>query len=482
MLSSPSRELRWPLWRALSQRADSSQPNIVFVIADDWSWPHASVYGDRVVQTPNFDRVAREGVLFTNAYCAAPTCTPSRNGILTGQAIHRLEDGANLFGILPKKFVVYPDLLERGGYVVGHERKGWAPGAVKASGRPRNPAGPRFSSFGEFLEKLPAGRPFCYWFGATDPHRNYQSGSGLASGLKLEDVTVPSYLPDTYEVRLDILDYYFAVQRMDRDLGALLSQLEAHGQSDNTLVVVTSDNGWPFPRGKANLYDAGCRMPLAIRWPRQIKGGTVVDAFVSATDFAPTFLEAAGLVPPREMTGRSLLNLLRDQNTAGRDKVFLERERHANCREGNLSYPSRGVRTTRYLYIRNLRPDRWPAGDPHIYPHGALGIPFGDIDDSPTRELIKILRRHGNSAVNRAYRLGFEKRPAEELYDLSEDPHQVRNVAGRPEYTAVQRELRASLDRWMLETDDPRARSDDDRFDGYAYYGPLLGEPYQYPN
>jgi arylsulfatase A-like enzyme len=242
-----------PVWLAvLSPAAPAAEPdprpNILFALADDWSWPHSGVYGDKVVKTPTFEKVAAEGVLFTHVCSAAPSCTPSRAAMLTGQAPHRLEEGANLWGILPKKYPVYPDLLEAAGYTVGHMGKGWGPGSLEGSGRTRNPAGPQFKNFAEFLRTVPKDKPFCFWYGSRDPHRPYVQGSGLKSGMKLEDVVVPSFLPDTPEVRGDILDYYFAVQRYDHDTGEILKLLQESGRADTTIVVMTGDNGWPFPR------------------------------------------------------------------------------------------------------------------------------------------------------------------------------------------------------------------------------------------
>ena len=450
----------------------AARPNILFCIADDWSWPHAGVYGDPVVKTPAFDRVAREGVLFTRAFCAAPSCTPSRGAILTGQMPHRLESGGNLWSFLPAKYPVYPDLLEASGYVVGMQGKGWSPGRVVD--RPRNPAGPSAKSFAEFLVSVPEGKPFCFWFGGTDPHRPYDLGSGAEAGLKATDVVVPPYLPDTPEVRNDILDYYAEVQRFDRHVGEMLALLERSGKLDNTLVVVTSDNGMPFPRCKANLYDSGSRMPLAVRWGAAVKGGRKVDEFVSLADLCPTFLMAAGLRPSPEMTGRSILGLMgvagdgAAEERPRRDRVFIERERHANVREGDQSYPSRALRTDQFLYVRNLRPDLWPAGDPHMWK--AVG-PFGDIDPGPTKALVLTGREDATLAP--FYQLACAKRPAEELYDLAKDPHQVRNVAGDAAYGAELQQLRRDMDRWMTDTADPRAQAGGayDAFDKYPYYG-----------
>ncbi len=443
-----------------------SQPSILFAIADDWGYPNAGVYGDKVVRTPNFDRLAGQGVLFKRAYCVTPSCTPSRASILTGRPPHQLEEGGNLWGSLPREFKVYPNLLEKAGYVVGCTRKGWGPGNHEAGGRTRNPAGPGFRNFAEFLKTVPADRPFSFWFGSHDPHRPYEAGSGITSGLRPQDVVVPPFLPDAPAVRSDLLDYYAEVERFDREVGELLKQLEAAGRAENTLVVVTSDNGMPFPRAKANLYEAGTHLPLAIRWPAGLKGGRVVDELVSFADFAPTFLQAAGLQAPKEMVGRSLLGLLADQAAPGRDRVFLERERHANVRAGNLSYPSRAIRTREFLYIRNLRPQLWPAGDPER--EGAMGV-FGDIDASPTKQLL--LDRRDDPAIARFFRLACEKRPAEELYDLAADPDELNNLADKPEFADAKRRLRTDLDRWMKDAADPRAAGEDARWDNYPYYG-----------
>jgi arylsulfatase A-like enzyme len=455
------------LRQGVAAKSANRRPNILFCLGDDYAWPHAGAYGDRVVRTPNFDRVAREGVLFGHAFCAAPSCTPSRAAMLTGQAPHRLAEGGDLHGFLPARFKTYPDLLEAAGYRVGFALKGWGPGNVEAGGRKRNPAGPSCASFEAFLKDTPGTHPFCFWFGSNDPHRPYEPGTGLKAGLKLDDVRVPPIWPDTPEVRSDILDYYFEVERFDRDVGELLRLLETTGRLENTLVVVTGDNGWPFPRAKANLYDAGTRQPLAVRWPARAKGGRTLDDFINLADLAPTFMEAAGLKPLPDMTGRSFLGLLTGREQPGRRaRSFVERERHANVRKGDLGYPARAIRTREFLYIRNFRPDRWPAGDPEMY--FAVG-PYGDCDGSPTKDFI--LARRTDEKFAKFYELCFAKRPAEELYDLARDPHQLTNVAGKTEYSAAKAKLRAELDRWMKETLDPRTTSDDDRWDRYPYFG-----------
>jgi uncharacterized sulfatase len=269
-------------------------------------------------------------------------------------------------------------------------------------------------------------------------------------------------------------------------LGNILDLLRVKKLLNNTIVVVTSDNGMPFPRAKGTCYDAGTRMPLAIMWPRRIEAGQRSEAFVNLSDLAPTFLEAGGVDPPEEMTARSLLPLLTGERAeAGnffqrvyarlfgpkpekRDRVFVERERHALGRgrtpggeKGILSYPIRGVRTKEYLYLRNLRNDLWPACDPPD---------FKDVDYSPTKMELLYSRGIPGSDVKPFYELAFGIRPAEELFDVINDPFQLTNLAEDPGYEKVKKELRAELDEWMRDTGDPRAKGEDDRWDYCGWY------------
>ncbi len=440
-----------------------ARPNILFIISDDISWAHASAYGDKVVKTPAFDQVAEEGVLFTNAFCSVPSCSPSRASILTGQDFWRLGEAANLRGTLHKdRFKVYPFILEEAGYQVGSHSKVWSPGSIRAGGWSHNPAGPAADHFQNFLKSLPEDKPFCFWQGSRDAHRPFAAGSGSQSGMKAEDVEVPPFFPDIPIVREDILDYYFEVQRFDRLVETHLRLLEETGRAENTIVVVTSDNGLPFPRGKADIYDYGTRMPLAISWPKGVPGGRVVHDFANLIDLAPTFLEAAGLKPPPDMTGKSLLPLL----TSGkhgwvdpeRDATYYGREAHsvhARISDNRRTYPSRAIRTKDFLYIRNFAPDRWP-----------VGRQFKDVDPSPTRTYMLEHR----AEMPQLYDLAFGKRPGEELYDLMKDPAQIVNVAGQAEYRNHQQALSARLERYLKRTNDPRIESDGDVFDHYPIW------------
>ena len=422
--------------------------------------------GDPVVKTPAFDRVAAEGALFTHAFCDAPTCGPSRSAILTGQSIWRLEEAGNIHSTLPSKFATYTELLERSGYATGHTSKGWAPGRLEPGGRTRNPAGNPFESVDAFLGQAPDDRPFCFWLGSRDPHRPYELGSGKRSGKDPDEVVVPPHLPDHAITRNDILDYYVEIERFDANVARALTLLEESGQLDNTIVVVTSDHGMPFPRAKASLYDYGSRVPLAISWPDKISKGRTIDDFVSLSDLAPTFLEAAGLEPHPDMTARSLLPVLTGRSDSSREGAFIAMERHDGCRRGGKGYPCRAIRTKDYLYIRNFEPTRWPSGSPNAA-DCARAIPYGEIDSSPTKTFM-MDNRH-DPAVDRLAELAFGTRPKHELYDLRRDPGQLRNIAA--EARAETSRLHERLMKRLAETGDPRALGKPAPWDYYPYYG-----------
>ena len=429
------------------------QPNILFALGDDWSWPHASIAyemsipgSDNVIKTPNFDRIARGGVLFKNAFCSAPSCGPSRSAILTGRNMWQLETGANLRGVFPNKFGVYTDALEEAGYHVGYIDKGCTP--MKFVDGRTDPAGQKYKDFEEFMDKRNDGKPFCFWFGSHDAHRAYKKDSGVESGMNPKDIAVPAYLPDDEVVRKDMCDYYFEVQRFDRRLGKMLALIEERGELENTLVVISGDNGLPFPRSKVEIYDSGTHVPLVISWPAAIKGGRVVDDFVNLAELGPTFMEAAGLKPLKTMTTKSFINVLmskkQGQVDSKRNKIFTGRGYHDfQCRADDTGYPARALRTADFLYIRNYEPDRWPSGDPIAFRENRGK--YGEVDRSPTKAFMEAHRQ--NSKFMRLFELAFEKRPYEELYDLRRDPDQLDNIAKNPQYEKQKQKLVAVFEK-----------------------------------
>ena len=463
---------------AVSQAASPQRPNILFIIFDDWNGStHAGAYGCDWVKTPNFDRIAREGVLFKNAFTSNPKCSPCRASILTGRNTWQLEEAVCHNGLFPAKFVVYPDLLEKAGYTVGLTGKGWGPGDFKAGGRTRNPAGPSFDqktqevpasgisrndypgNFEAFLKQRPADQPFCFWMGFHEPHRAYELGSGVRLGKKLEDVKVPAFLPDNKIVRGDLLDYAVEVEWGDTQVGRALQMLEAAGELENTVIVVTSDHGMPFPFVKGQIHEDGFHLPLAIRWGKGVKPGRVVEDFVNVRDFAPTFMELAGLQPHAQMTGKSLANILRSEKSGwieNRDVMLAGKERHDIGRPNDWGYPVRAIRTKDFLYVHNFHPERWPACDPET--------DFGNCDASPTKEVIKLLGGY-------FYELSFGKRLPDELYDIRHDPECVNNLANDLAYAQTVEESRYRMMQMLKDEQDPRALGNAAIFDTYKYLG-----------
>lgn len=460
---------------ALASAQQTRRPNILFVIADDWSHGHAGAYGCTWIQTPNFDRVAREGVLFENCFTSNPKCSPCRASILTGRNTWQLKEAINHNSIFPNEFPVYPDLLEKSGYAVGLTGKGWGPGDYRSTGWKRNPAGPEFQqkklkppysgignndyagNFAAFLEQRDKTKPFSFWLGGQEPHRAYEEGSGLRAGRKLADVTVPPYLPDHRIVRSDMLDYALEVEWFDQHLGLALKKLEEIGELDNTLVVVTSDHGQPFPRVKGQIYEHGFHVPLAVRWGKNLPAGRVVTDFINVRDFAPTFLEVAGVPAAPSITGRSFLDVLKGASDPTRNVMLTGKERHDIGSPNDAGYPVRAIRTPEFLYVRNYAPDTWPAGNPETG--------YRNVDDSPTKTFVI-------SSFDDYYRLSFGFRPAEELYDMKADKACMKNLAKDPAFAQTKRQLQARMEEMLRAEGDPRMLGRADFFDTIEYTGP----------
>jgi N-sulfoglucosamine sulfohydrolase len=466
-----------------------SRPNILVAVADDWSFGHAGAYGCKWVKTPNFDRIAREGLLFTNAYTPTAKCSPSRSAILTGRNPWQLGAAANHSPIFPPAFRTYPEGLAQNGYFVGLTSKGWGPGEAKdASGKTRQMVGTPFNkrstsppasgiskndyaaNFADFLAARPTGEPWCFWYGSIEPHRAYEYGSGVSKGgKKLEDIDrVPAYWPDNEVVRNDLLDYAMEVEYFDLHLGRMLDALETAGQLENTLVIVTADNGMPFPRGKGQEYDVSNHLPLAVRWPAGIKApGRVLADYVSLIDLAPSLLAVAGLSAEKAgmapVTGRSLLGLFQSDKGGrvepARDRVLLGRERNDVGRPGDTGYPIRSIVKDGMLFSINFESGRWPACNPET---GYL-----DTDGSPTKTWL--LESHRRNPADPHWALAFGKRAAEELYDLAADPDCIHNLIGAPERQPIRAALSAELGRALLAEGDLRMLGRGAEYEAHPY-------------
>ena len=504
--------------------AEEPRMNILFCFADDWG-RYAGAYAgldgrpspSEVVKTPNINRVAREGVLFRNAFVNAPSCTPCRSSLLTGRYFFRTGRGAILQGAVWDGSVPsFPLMLRDAGMHIGKSFKVWSPGtpadaqfggqqfAFQKAGGAENNFSENVSAavrggtsvdeardkllaevrgnFDAFLAARKGTQPWMYWFGPTTTHRTWVKGSGRAlwgidpDGLRGK---LPKFLPDVPEVREDFSDYLGEVQAFDTYVGALLRTLEEKGELEHTLVVVSGDHGAPgFPGGKCNLYDFGVGVGLVVRGPG-VGAGRVVDDFVQLMDLAPTFLEIAGAKPLADIDGRSLVPLLKGDRSGqiepDRAFVITGRERHVgSAREGNLPYPHRALRTRDFLYIRNFAPDRWPMGKPGSTDPATLTTEtraaFPDMDAGPTKAWLIANREATEWRWH--YDYAFAKRPAEELYDLRKDPDQINNVAADSAYAPDKTRLATELMDRLTKAGDPRVTGDGATFDRPPFSDP----------
>jgi N-sulfoglucosamine sulfohydrolase len=405
------------------------RPNILLVITDDESWLEKSAYGWSKVATPHFDRVAREGVLFRYAYTSAPSCAPSRAALLTGRNFWELEQGAFIQAWLPKKFAAFPKLLSDAGYHTGRIGKGWGPGVFPSEGHDGDVAGKVYNAarlakpekhvsaidymanFSRFLDERKEGAPFFCWLGIMEPHGPWAMANRvkleMKFGVSVDDIAMPGFLEDTPKVRGQRADMLYEVKLADEMLGKALAELERRGELENTIVVVTSDNGTACEGSKASPYDWGVHQPLAVRWPGVVSGGRSVDDFVNFSDLAPTLLEATGVVVPQGMSGRSLMPILRASQSGRIDS--------------SRSWVATGL--------------EW---------HGEL---------PPECLASRTIRDHRFQYIVRFSREGVS---TEEFYDLENDPDHRRNLVTIDEFAAERDALKARLKQYQLQTNDPR--------------------------
>ena len=452
----------------------AARPNVLFIIADDASRHFGDAYGCSWVKTPNIDQLAKQGLVFDNAYTPTSKCAPSRAAILTGRNPWQLEEAANHQPYFPLKFMAFSEALAKAGIQTGGAGKTWGPGEAKSadgsqrdfclgSGGGKHGSDPG-AAFATFLTNSAPGMPFFYWFGSSYPHRSYDPHCGVAAGKKPSDVDrVPAYWPDNDLVRRDMLDYAVQLEAFDAQVGSLLSALEASGKAKNTLVIVTSDHGMPFPRVKGHTYDDAHHVPFVASWPAGIvRPSRRVAEFISFIDLAPTFFGLFGVdgaaqgMPP--ITGRSFADLLHGEATKQRTTVILGRERNdVLARPGSpagLGYPSRAIRSGDWFYVHNFKPDRWPCGDPD------LG--FKDSDASPSKTLLM-----ESGEKDPFWHHAFGKRPAEQLFDLARDPDCVTNLAADPDFATPVVALREQLMGELRKQHDPRVLGQGDVFDQY---------------
>jgi arylsulfatase A-like enzyme len=471
--------------------AEKERPNILFCIMDDASYIHMSAYGCEWMNTPAFDRLAAEGILFQNAYTPNAKCAPSRSSILTGRNSWQLEEAANHVVEFPTKFKTFPEALRENGYQAGKTGKGWGPGtAVTVDGEVRELIAKAYQSenlesrptngisgedyagnFEVFLEEINGSDPWFFWYGAKEPHRRYEYGTGQTLGGKsIDDIKeVPGFWPDNEIIRNDMLDYGLEIEHADSHLGKMIESLEKRDLMENTLIVMTSDNGMPFPRGKAQEYEYSNHMPLAMMWPAGIRNpGRVVKDMVSFIDLAPTFLDVAGIrfsdSGMSDSPGRSLSDIFSSkkggQVNPKRDYVVIGKERHDYSRPGNQGFPIRGIVGKDFLYLRNYKIGLWPAGNPEL---GYL-----DVDGSPTKTQILELYRSGKDVSY--WQLSFGKRTMEEeFFNIANDPECLNNLTNDERLSDLKRQMKTRMEATLKEQEDPRILGNGNVFDNYGF-------------
>jgi N-sulfoglucosamine sulfohydrolase len=472
--------------------AKESRPNILFCIFDDASFEHFKSNGCKWINTPGFDKVAKEGIRFQNFYTTNAKSAPSRSSILTGLYPWQLKEAANHIGQFPSEFKVFPEALKDNGYKIGYTGKPWGPGIAKtADGKERPLTGTPYQkrttsppttgisnadyagNFSDFLAETPVGNPWFFWCGGWEPHRKYEFRSGTTKGGKRTAMIdrVPSYLPDNDSVRNDLLDYAYELEYFDNCILKLISELEKRGILDNTLIVITSDNGMPFPRSKGCSFEISNHMPMAVMWKKGIKNpGSIVSNYFSTVDLTSTFLDVAGIKSEKSgmvaPSGKSFAPIFQDiskgNNPASKGVLLFGRERNDYGRPNNQGYPTRSIMKDDFLYIANLKSDRYPGGNPET---GYL-----DCDGSPSKTVILNQRRSGMD--DSFWKQSFGLRSNEELYDISKDKDCMNNLSKDPLYTKKRDELKRLLFDTLKRQNDPRMTGAGDSFDKYPFMLP----------
>jgi arylsulfatase A-like enzyme len=437
-------------------QTSGARPNILLVLSDDHSVPHVGCYNNPDIKTPHLDRFAAEGMRFDRAYVACPQCVPSRASIMTGRSPVAIQM-TRFSAPLAADVRTYPEALRAQGYYTGVGGRTYHLDGAERAAISRAvfdkynlrtfknrldyvKSGPRpqiLPQLNEFLDQVPKGRPFFMQLCSNDPHRPLDRNA-IPQPHDPSKLKLPAHYPDTRLVREDFARYYDEIARFDSDFGRILKVLDERGLAQNTLVAFMGDNGASQLRGKGTLYEFGVNVPLLIRWPGRIKPGGSTKELVSGEDLAPTFLEAAGVAPPKEMTGRSFLKLLRGESYTGRKYVFAERGAHGSSLPGSSSAFDLGrvVIGPRYKLIYNAIPS----------------IPYDPVDfrgDAFWKELAE-MNAAGKLSADHSRVYFSPTRPLFELYDLERDPREFENLAGRKEAAAIEKELKEALQEWMI--------------------------------
>lgn len=448
------------LLSACHQNSLLDRPNIVLILADDVSWDDIGAYGHPTVRTPNLDELAKEGMLFTQAFLTTSSCSPSRSSIISGLYPHNT-DAEQLSWPLPENKKTFVQELKKGGYWTGLAGKYHLGDAVRDDfdvllemqwkdapiGLDRRLVGDGSGcdDWIKLLQQRKKDQPFFLWLASFDAHRPFYEGMS-DNPHDPADAVIPAYIPDTDSVRKDFGLYYDEISRMDDYIGQVVAELEAQGVSENTMILFISDNGRAFPRDKTTLYDGGIKTPWIVKWPAKIAAGSVNNQLVSAVDIAPTLLNVAGLDPVADFEGLDFTPMLIDEEVELHDEIYAEDHFH------DFEDYTRAIRTKEFKYIRNFYPD-------------LPNTPSADIIRDLSWQSMRAEKAKGT--LNTAQLRCFETpRPVEELYDVVADPYELNNLATSLEYQEILGAMRSRLDRMRQSTKDvlPDERMQDDFF------------------
>ncbi|MBB3696995.1 sulfatase-like hydrolase/transferase [Flammeovirga yaeyamensis] len=453
-----------------------ARPNILFCIADD-AGMFMSAYGSKFVNTPSFDKVAKNGLLFMNAYTPIAASGPSRSVVLTGRNPWELEQAGREGVVFPSKFKTYVEALNEQGYLVGYTGRSWDagdPGIM--NNQPRKLTGKSFNkfkmipptqsissddyskNFEYFLSQQKENEPWAFWYGSREPHRNYTFRSGVnVGGKSLSDIKkkdIYKFLPDNDTTRHDLLDYATEMEYSDHHLGKMLDLLHKTNQLDNTIVIVTSDNGIPFPRVKGMEYERSIHLPLAIMWGKGINNpGRVINDYISFTDIAPTILEVANISSKskmEEMSGKSFTDIFYTDREgwidSDRNYILIGKEKNHINQFSENDYPVRGLVMDNYLYLQNYKNNN------------LLQIPARSSkiarEINPTYEWI--LKQKMENLHNNYWDWAHSTPEKIELYDIHKDPDCLNNLSKLSAYQKQINLMSELMTEKLKKQNDPR--------------------------
>ena len=418
-------------------KGQNSNTNFIIFVADDVSWNDFG-YENSEVHTPNIDRLAANGLKFSNFYLTASSCSPSRNSIMTGRYPHNT-GAAELHTEPPLDMLAFPELLRENNFYTGQAGKFHMGAYARRGFNVISDKGVINGDGGEnrwvaSVRERPKDKPFFMWFAAHDAHRIW--GPNDFSGTHNPDnITSPHYLADGSETKADLAKYYDEITRFDHYIGEVVMELREQNIFEKTVIIIMADNGRPFPHSKTRVNDRGMKSPFVIHWPQVIESkGEVCEGLLSAIDIAPTIMDLAGVKYPEQFQGHSFASLLTNPNDTFRSHVFAEHNWH------DYEAHERMVRSKDYMYILNSRPLHAQSG-----PADAVGSPsYYELDE---------LRANGKLSQIQSD-VFVVPRALEEFYDLNKDSDQLLNLASVPAYSMELQKLRAVLKGWMQETGD----------------------------